>query len=43
MSVVQCEEIQRVNVDDSYSAIEHFPAAIMQHVDRCLKIAMGVE
>lgn len=43
MSVVQCEEIQRVNVDDSYSAIEHFPAAIMQHVDRCLKIAIGVE
>lgn len=42
-SVVQCEDIKNVCIDSSWKAQEHFPFEIMRHVDKCLKIALGLE
>lgn len=42
-SVVQCEEIQSVEVNESWEAVVHLPPEIMQHVNRALKIAIGLE
>lgn len=42
-SAVQCEEIQSVDINENWEAVEHLPAPIMQHIDRALKIAIGVE
>ena len=42
-SAVQCEEITHVNVNDNWRAVEHLPSEIMQHVDECLKISIGLE
>ena len=41
--VVQCEEIQSVDIDDDWEPVEHLPPEIMQHIDRALKIAIGLE
>ena len=41
-SAVQCEEIMHVDVDPRWRAVEHLPRHIMRHVDKCLKIAIGV-
>lgn len=42
-SAVQCEEIQNVEIDQSWEVVEHLPGPIMRHVDRALKIAIGLE
>lgn len=42
-SAVQCEEIQHIEVLPEYETIEHLPPEIMRHVDKCLKIAIGLE
>ena len=42
-SAVQCEEIQSVVIDPRWEPIERLPAPIMQHIDRALKIAIGLE
>lgn len=42
-SAVQCEEIQAVDIDARWEPVEHLPPEIMQHVDRALKIAIGLE
>lgn len=42
-SAVQCEEIRSVEVDRRWEPVEHLPAQVMQHVDRALKIAIGLE
>lgn len=42
-SAVQCEEITHVEVNPDWRAVEHLPADIMRHVDRALKIAIGLE
>lgn len=42
-SAVQCEEIQSVEVNETWEPIEHLPAPIMQHIDKALKIAIGLE
>lgn len=41
-SAVQCEEIMHVDVNPHWHAVEHLPRHIMRHVDKCLKIAIGV-
>lgn len=41
-SAIQCEEIMHVDVDPRWRAVEHLPPRIMRHVDKCLKIAIGV-
>ena len=41
-SVVQCEEIRYVDVDESWTAMEHLPPEIMSHVDKALAIAIGL-
>lgn len=42
-SAVHCEEITHVEIDDNWRAVEHLPPEIMQHVDNCLRVAMGLE
>lgn len=42
-SAVQCEEIRHVEVNADWEAVEHLPAEIMTHVDKALKIAIGLE
>lgn len=42
-SAVQCEEIMHVDVDPRWRAVEHLPSHIMRHVDKALKIAIGLE
>lgn len=42
-SAVQCEEITHVEVNDSWAAVETLPPEIMEHVDKCLKVAIGLE
>ena len=42
-SAVQCEEIRSVEVDRRWEPVEHLPAQVMRHVDRALKIAIGLE
>lgn len=42
-SAVQCEEIQSVEINDAWEPVEHLPAPIMQHIDKALKIAIGLE
>lgn len=42
-SAVQCEEIRSVEVDDTWKVEEHLPQQIMEHIDRALKIAIGLE
>jgi mRNA interferase MazF len=41
-SVVQCEEIMHIDVNPCWRAVEHLPPHVMRHVDKCLKIAIGV-
>lgn len=42
-SAVQCEEIRNVDICEEWAAVEHLPPEIMQHVDRALKISLGLE
>lgn len=42
-SVVHCEEIQSVTIDPRWDPVEHLPSPIMQHINRALKIAIGVD
>ena len=42
-SVVQCEEIRRVEINDDWCGVEHIPPEIMRYVDECLKISIGLE
>lgn len=42
-SAVQCEEIQTAITKKEWEAVEHLPAEIMKHIDRALKIAIGLE
>lgn len=41
-SVVQCEEIMYVDVDETWTAKEHLPPEIMSHVDKALAVAVGL-
>lgn len=42
-SVIHCEELMCIPMDDGWDAVEHLPPEIMRHVDECLKIAIGLE
>lgn len=42
-SAVQCEEITTAIIKPEWEAVEHLPPEIMRHVDRALKIAVGLE
>lgn len=41
-SVAKCAHILSVQVDPAWSAIEHLPPQIMDHVDMALRSAIGV-
>ena len=41
-SAVHCEEITNVDINNDWRVIEHLPPEIMQHVDNCLRVAIGV-
>lgn len=42
-SAVQCEEIRTAKVKPEWEPVEHLPPEIMKHIDRALKIAIGLE
>lgn len=42
-SCVQCEEIRNADVSPNWHAVSHLSGETMWHVDKALKIALGVD